>query len=224
MGANSLETSIEPLALDALGQAVDVLARAFRDNPLNTAVLTSRSPGARQRCNAHGMRAFLPVAREYGFALTARLDACVAGVLVAAPPSAYPLPLPRPFARLRSVLGQGLRAARRWGHVFETLQGYHPRDPHWYLATLGVAPDRQGQGIGTALLRRWLARVDADGSASYLETDRAENIPFYERAGFEIVTDAEVLQTSVWLMRRRARERTNGAPARSDATASREST
>jgi ribosomal protein S18 acetylase RimI-like enzyme len=222
VGADPLETSIEPLALDALGQAVDVLARAFRDNPLNTAVLVSRSPDARQRCNAHGMRAFLPVAREHGFTLTARRDARVAGVLVAASPSDYPLPLPRPLPRLRSVLGQGLRAARRWGHVFETLQGYHPRDPHWYLATLGVAPDRQRQGIGTALLRRWLARVDADGIASYLETDRSENIPFYERAGFEVVTDARVFQTTVWLMRRGGGARTNGEPAQGNAITPRE--
>ncbi|UCE86992.1 MAG: GNAT family N-acetyltransferase, partial [Deltaproteobacteria bacterium] len=200
-----------PLAPDAVGQAVDVLARAFRDNPLNTAVLESHSPSARQRCNAHGMRAFLPVARAHGYTLTARLGERLTGVLVAAPPSGYPLPPPRAITRLRTILGQGLRAARRWGHVFETLKEYHPSDPHWYLATLGVAPDHQGRGIGTALLGRWLARVDADRSASYLETDRSENLPFYERAGFAVVTDARVFGTPVWLMQRRARAHPSGA-------------
>ena len=35
--------------------------------------------------------------------------------------------------------------------LFE-VDGPHPNEPHWYLATLGTAPERQGQGIGSALL------------------------------------------------------------------------
>lgn len=34
----------------------------------------------------------------------------------------------------------------------------HPRTPHDHLLVLGVAPDRQGAGLGTALLADWLSR------------------------------------------------------------------
>ena len=41
--------------------------------------------------------------------------------MIAAPPFAYPLPPSPPLARLRCLVGQGLRVARRWGQVFEAL-------------------------------------------------------------------------------------------------------
>jgi ribosomal protein S18 acetylase RimI-like enzyme len=152
----------------------------------------------------HGMRSLLPVARRHGLALAARVQGRVAGVLVATPPNAYPLPTPGGLARLRTLLGQGLSVARRWGRVFDTLYLHHPRYPHWYLATLGVDPQSQGRGVGSVLLRHWLETIDPDGVSSYLETDRARNVVFYERAGFEVVGEARVFDVPVWLMRRPA--------------------
>ena len=213
MAAAPESPSIDLLAPDSLPQAVDVLARAFRDNPLNTAVLESRSPDSRERCNAHGMHALLPVARKHGLALAARAGGRVVGVLISAPPNAYPLPVPSGLSRLRILFGQGFRVAQRWGQVFDALDGHHPRDRHWYLATLGVAPEHQGRGVGTALLERWLGRVDADRVPSYLETDRAENVPFYERAGFDVTGDSQVFGVRVRRMRRRARSAAEAGPS-----------
>lgn len=63
----------------------------------------------------------------------------------------------------------------------------HPEHPHWYLAVLGTDPDQQRSGVGTALLRPILDRCDDEGTAAYLEASRVENVPFYERFGFELV-------------------------------------
>jgi ribosomal protein S18 acetylase RimI-like enzyme len=92
--------------------------------------------------------------------------------------------------------------ARRWGQVFEALARVHPREPHWYLATLGVDPLAQRGGVGSALLAHWLDAVDADATPAWLETDRQANIAFYRRAGFEVARRTEVLGTSVWCMGR----------------------
>ena len=46
----------------------------------------------------------------------------------------------------------------------------HPRVPHWYLPVLGTAPEYQGRGVGSALLRALLARSDAEGLPAYLES------------------------------------------------------
>jgi GNAT superfamily N-acetyltransferase len=72
--------------------------------------------------------------------------------------------------------------------LFE-VDGLHPREPHWYLATLGTAPERQGQGIGSALLLPVLHRADQDGMPAYLESSKARNVPFYARFGFEVVEE-----------------------------------
>jgi ribosomal protein S18 acetylase RimI-like enzyme len=178
-----------------------VLARAFRDNPLNVAVI-GPDPERRLRVNLHGARALLPTALAHGLVLAAREQGVPQGVLVATGPFGWPLPAPSLGAVLRRVLGQGLRVARRWSLVFEALARVHPADPHWYLATLGVTPEAQGRGLGSALLTRWLGRVDGDGVPAWLETDREANVGFYRRAGFEVALRTEVLGAAVWCMSR----------------------
>jgi ribosomal protein S18 acetylase RimI-like enzyme len=181
--------------------AEELLARAFRDSPLNVAVIGS-DPERRMRANLHGAMALLPVALARGLVLAAREGGATRGVLVAAPPFGWPLPPPALRAHLRRVWGQGLRVARRWGLAFEALARIHPRAPHWYLATLGIDPLVQGRGVGSALLAHWLAVVDADALPAWLETDRHANVAFYRRAGFEVERRTEVLGTTIWCMAR----------------------
>lgn len=69
--------------------------------------------------------------------------------------------------------------------VFEQMDGYHPKEPHWYLPLIGVDPVRHGQGLGSALIRHALARSDREGLPAYLESSNPRNISLYERLGFE---------------------------------------
>jgi ribosomal protein S18 acetylase RimI-like enzyme len=62
-------------------------------------------------------------------------------------------------------------------------------------------------GIGSKLLRVFCARMDAAGEDAYLETDKAINVRLYERFGFEVVTEGEVLGIPNWFMLRRAGRR-----------------
>jgi ribosomal protein S18 acetylase RimI-like enzyme len=197
------EHAVGPLAAAERAAAERVLARAFRDSPLNVAVI-GPDPERRLRANLHGARALLPVALAHGLVLAAPARGAPRGLLIATRPLGWPLPPPSLVASLRRVFGQGLRVARRWGLVFEALARVHPPEPHWYLATLGVDPDAWGRGIGTALLARWLAEVDADGVPAWLETDREGNVGFYRRSGFEVALHTQVLATPVWCMRRPA--------------------
>ncbi|HXN61725.1 MAG TPA: GNAT family N-acetyltransferase [Acidimicrobiales bacterium] len=73
--------------------------------------------------------------------------------------------------------------------VLNVIEGMHPHEPHWYLASLGTAVDRQGRGIGTALLQPVLRHCDAEGLPAYLESSKERNVPFYRRHGFEVVEE-----------------------------------
>jgi ribosomal protein S18 acetylase RimI-like enzyme len=199
---------VEPLCQSQLEAAARVLAAAFRDNPLNVGVIRTRDPARRVAVNLHGLRALLPVARRFGVARVARRDGRVAAALIATAPRGYPLPPPAAWPRLRCWLGQGHRVTARWRQVFECLDALHPTAPHAYLGTLGVDPLLHARGIGTALLAAWLREVDEQPVPAYLETDRAENLAFYGRAGFEVVGELEVLGARVWRMQRPAREAT----------------
>jgi ribosomal protein S18 acetylase RimI-like enzyme len=69
---------------------------------------------------------------------------------------------------------------------------YHPEEPHWYLAFIGVDVSHQGQGIGSKLLKPMIDKFDREECPAYLESTNAANIPLYERFGFSLVGRIEV--------------------------------
>src|SRR5262245_895611 len=71
--------------------------------------------------------------------------------------------------------------------LLERMDQNHPTEPHWYLPMIGVEPGKQGNGYGTALLKRGLGRCDDEDKLAYLESSSPKNIPLYERHGFESV-------------------------------------
>jgi GNAT superfamily N-acetyltransferase len=75
--------------------------------------------------------------------------------------------------------------------ILEQMDAAHPTYSHWYLPWLGVAPDRQGTGLGGELLRRCLEIVDANHMPAFLETPNPRTIPFYERHGFHAIGTAQ---------------------------------
>jgi GNAT superfamily N-acetyltransferase len=80
--------------------------------------------------------------------------------------------------------------------------------PHWYLAYAAVAPEHQGQGLGTALVRDTLDQLAPTGLPCYLESADETNLRFYERLDFRIV-DADLVpdsQLRVWVLRRDSAE------------------
>ncbi len=107
--------------------------------------------------------------------------------------------------RAPEVLGAGPWA--RFNTVCDYVERLHPievPEPHWYLPLLGVAPALQGQGAGSALLRPILDRADKDGFPAFLWTAKARNVPFYQRHGFEVLTQGFEPTSSIpfWTMRR----------------------
>jgi GNAT superfamily N-acetyltransferase len=98
------------------------------------------------------------------------------------------------------------RAVRALRLLFE-VDSLHPKEPHWYLATLGTAPERQGQGVGAALLQPALALADRDGMPAYLESSKECNVSFYTRFGFEVVEElhSAVGSPPMWRMWREPR-------------------
>ena len=105
----------------------------------------------------------------------------------------------------------GLREAKlapdrfeAYGRLWERFDETHPHDvPHMYLSLLATHPAHRGRGIGQQLLAGTLARFDAEGLQSYLESTNPGNDHRYRRAGFRpvggfrsVIDGAEV--TTMW--------------------------
>jgi ribosomal protein S18 acetylase RimI-like enzyme len=98
------------------------------------------------------------------------------------------------FEALGALMQERISADRR-AHmrpVMEHMGEFHPTEPHWYLAVLGVDPHARGLGLGGALLAHSLERVDRDRLPAYLESSNPRNIPLYERHGFEVIGQINV--------------------------------
>ena len=86
----------------------------------------------------------------------------------------------------------GAAAAERFFSALAAIDPYHHRDvppAHWYVMVVGVAPEKQGKGIGRALLQPIIERADTAGQPCYLETAQPANVGLYERLGFRRVVD-----------------------------------
>lgn len=74
----------------------------------------------------------------------------------------------------------------------QAMHHFHPRTPHWYLWLIAIDPRVRGRGVGSALLAHTLARCDVEGAVAYLESSTPQNVPLYERHGFEVTGRIQV--------------------------------
>jgi GNAT superfamily N-acetyltransferase len=87
-------------------------------------------------------------------------------------------------AAARECVGEHLA---RVHEVEAVVRAARPKEPHWYLGTMGTRPERQRQGGGQAVLRPMLDRLDDEQTPACLETSLDTNVLFYETLGFESV-------------------------------------
>jgi GNAT superfamily N-acetyltransferase len=70
--------------------------------------------------------------------------------------------------------------------VLETMKRDHPEESHWYLGVIGSDPTVRGEGFGQALMQSRLDRCDHERAPAYLESTNPDNVPYYQRFGFEV--------------------------------------
>lgn len=185
------EFQVEPLVRQQRRSAARVLAAAFQDDPLFRFVV----PDDQQR------RRWLPVfeyqlvrnTQPYGASYVAcNQQGQIAGVMAVTPPGHFPHSL---WANLRLALNVILRPTpwcphlrtlwpiRHYGAAFDQM---HYRPPHWYLDVIGVDPAYHRQGVGKQLMQRLIEHSQHDRNPIWLETQTADNVPYYESFGFEV--------------------------------------
>jgi ribosomal protein S18 acetylase RimI-like enzyme len=67
----------------------------------------------------------------------------------------------------------------------------HPNSKIIYLWFIGVRPEAQNRGIGSALLHSVIEKNEISGRPMYLETSCEQNIPFYKKFGFKIYNELD---------------------------------
>ncbi|MFW6138491.1 MAG: GNAT family N-acetyltransferase [Spirochaetota bacterium] len=95
--------------------------------------------------------------------------------------------------------------AQRFKQLAKEVGKYHSElidVPHIYLNVLGVAPEYQNRGRGSAHLKKVLDIVNEQQLSCYLESFNEKNLEFYKRFGFQVLKEFRVLGKQVWGMKK----------------------
>lgn len=159
-------------------QVVRILEEAFHHDPVSSWVF----PDEEHRRAVHGrfLGVFADVTLEGG-----RIDLLEDGTAAAlwlSVPAGVPDEEDDTPALMRETADPDNERAELVGRLTGAV---HPHDrAHEYLLMIGVSPERQGEGIGEALMRGVLERCDREGTPAYLEASSERSRGLYERLGF----------------------------------------
>ena len=195
---------MEPIGLQHKDAAAATLAEAFSDDPLLDIV----APDRQRRAAIAPWFMGLPL--EYGLRygrVWANEDTSAVAVWFV--PGATDMTPPRMLriGMARVPMRLGLTGTRRFATAMSATEKFHKEveGPHWYLVALGTRPERQGEGLGSALVELGTSRADDEGIPCYLETGTASNIAYYTKRGFEVLGHTEVFGHTLTGMVRRPR-------------------
>ena len=179
------------------GEIAHSLARAFQDDPVSEFLFPDFTARARRLPPF-----YISVLRFFDHLGVVQTDHQLRGAAAWQPPVAQP----KLRDAIPAVIGMAISLRSTWFRLSKlnaAVVPFHPREPHWYLAVLGIDPSAQGTGVGSALLRPTLQRCDDDGIIAYLESSKESNLSFYHRHGFRVTQEIEVPQgPKLWAMQR----------------------
>jgi ribosomal protein S18 acetylase RimI-like enzyme len=80
-----------------------------------------------------------------------------------------------------------------------------PQEQHWHLGPIGVLPSHRRLGLGSTLMERFCEEVDKCSAKAYLETDLDENVRFYKKFGFEVISTSNIFKVENQYMARESK-------------------
>ena len=177
--------SIRFMELNDIGKAAHVLSIAMQDNPIHIAVLQGHGEGQRVIIEKMFIKLFTTFP---GITFIAEEGKEIVGVM-----------------RMKSCCGSRQQDQPETAPGEDTIDGriafWHrewerndPEKQHWHLGPLGVLPSHRGLGIGTALMKIFCKEVDRCLATAFLETDFDENVRFYQKFGFEMVSTSKIFE------------------------------
>ncbi|MEP7376203.1 MAG: GNAT family N-acetyltransferase [Chitinophagaceae bacterium] len=83
----------------------------------------------------------------------------------------------------------GLSNAKKTMDREAKIKKFQPREPMYYLWFIGVEPNEQNKGIGSALLTEIIKESESEKRIICLETSTLKNLPWYQKFGFTIYNE-----------------------------------
>lgn len=180
VSANALSPAVRVAQSGESGSLKVTLGAAFFDDPIFSWLI---GPGSSRRLR---LEQYFAIQLAHAVA-----DGCVwttdglQGAALCMPPGQWRLPPQLMIAHSRRFVSVFRGRLPRAIGLLAAIERRHLRGAHYYFANIGVAPDAQGQGLGSRLMRPTLDRCDEEALPAYLEASSERNAALYERLGFQ---------------------------------------
>lgn len=175
---------IHTVGIKNVSALADITADAFRDDPFNNWLFGDFEAMRRTFANLaehiYAPNGFCQILKENGEGRAATM-----WLLPGDRSEAAPMGMLKTYWGLLASGGPG--ALMRGKAAGDAMAQHHPREPHAYLFTVGVAGAGRGRGLGRRLMEPVLAACDRAGTMAYLENSNPANRRFYNSLGFERV-------------------------------------
>jgi len=170
-----------------LPAVMETLAQAFQTDPALSWILPD--PDHRARALRSLFRVLAPADARAGIALRSEGDEAAALWRAPGQADSGTLEFLRSVLPLIATFGTALPRGLK---VQGSIDANRPKGRFWYLHYVGVRPEHQGKGHGGRIIRAQATVADAEGLPCWLETATPENVPLYERLGFETQVEWDV--------------------------------
>ncbi len=190
---------MEPMTDAQVKPAIETFAAAFFNDPLMD--IMSPDPKRRHAVSSWFFNVGIKYGRRWGH-VWCNEDATAGAVWF--PPEDSHLKINR-FVRCgfgAAPFKLGIRPLMTMLSTLSAGDRFHKavKGPNWYLLGIGTHPDRQGQGLGSALIKMGTSRADETNASCYLETMTEDNVRFYRKHGFEVSGEAPAGKHTVYAM------------------------
>jgi ribosomal protein S18 acetylase RimI-like enzyme len=195
-----------------LKKAAGVLTKAFHNDPL--VVLVYPNEEERKKYSPYLWESLLKDGIRYGevYAPTSKIE----GTAKWLPPGKEHMGIWRSIRsgalKMSSVMkrqkDERVLPMRKIAEITGEITKLHKelvKEPHWYLANIGIDPEYQGKGFGSKLIKPMLERIEIEGFPVFLETNFEGNVALYEHLGFKVIDERVVGDSDItnWAMIKR---------------------
>lgn len=193
---------IERLTREHKAEVVSVLSAAFHDYPVMRFVLKSTGANYEKDLNALvGFFCEVRLTRDWPVLGIRAEDGSLVAAALVNDVLLNPLPLPeQPLQRLKETIGDDAYQ-RLVAYELQSSIG-EPKVLHHFLGMIGVHPNFQKKGYAAALMNyvKEIASKNSESNGVCLSTEIPSNVPFYERFGYRVISEADVGELHSWCM------------------------
>lgn len=200
MNTTSLE--VVDIPRGRMGEAVDVLAFAFENDPALRYAFSGQKSAYRDL-----LQELFRYSCEVRYQLDWPLKGCIrkgklVGVEGITMPEhkEWPQRLTDIYASFKWYVGPA--ATERFERFSELAEAHKPQEPHFHLGVIGVHPSAQGKGCARALLDDLHATSENHPTSTgvYLDTHNPLNVPKYEHFGYSTIATEQIGDITAWYM------------------------